>query len=86
MCRQIVDAAARSSPRLVEQVGRSGQPPRQIAALLQDRANNANTDLSAIGHWLLRMEAWRYAPHSHARQLGTLQREFRSLPWPQRIP
>ena len=61
-------------------------PPRQIAALLQDRANNANTDLSAIGQWLLRMEAWRYAPHSHAQQLGTLQREFRSLPWPQRIP
>lgn len=61
-------------------------PPRQIAALLEDRADNAGPDLSAIGHWLLRMEAWRYAPHSHARQLGTLQREFRSLPWPQRIP
>jgi len=61
-------------------------PPRQIAALLQDRANTDSPDLSAIGHWLLRMEAWRYAPHSHAQQLGTLQREFRSLPWPQRIP
>ena len=61
-------------------------PPRQIAALLQDRADTAGPDLSAIGQWLLRMEAWRYAPHSHAQQLGTLQREFRSLPWPQRIP
>jgi len=61
-------------------------PPRQIAALLENRADNAGPDLSAIGHWLLRMEAWRYAPHSHAQQLATLQREFRSLPWPQRIP
>ncbi|MDO8283528.1 MAG: DUF3488 and transglutaminase-like domain-containing protein [Rhodoferax sp.] len=61
-------------------------PPRQIATLLQDRTDNDGPDLSAIGHWLLRMEAWRYAPHSHAQQLATLQREFRSLPWPQRIP
>jgi transglutaminase-like putative cysteine protease len=61
-------------------------PPRQIAALLESRGDNDGPDLSAIGHWLLRMEAWRYAPHSHARQLGTLQREFRTLPWPQRIP
>ena len=61
-------------------------PPRQIATLLQDRTDADRSDLSAIGHWLLRMEAWRYAPHRHTQQLGTLQREFRSLPWPHRIP
>ncbi len=60
-------------------------PPRQVAALLQTHADKANADLSAIVQWLLRMEAWRYAHHPHVQQLGTLQREFRSLPWPQRI-
>ncbi len=63
-------------------------PPRHIAALLQSRSTgdtNANTDLVAIAQWLLRLEAWRYARHSHAQQLATLQREFRSLPWPQRL-
>lgn len=63
-------------------------PPRQIAALLQSPkagSTNANPDLAAIAEWLLRMEAWRYARHAHTPQLATLQREFRSLPWPQRI-
>ena len=60
-------------------------PPRQMAALLQTHAGAANADLSAIVQWLLHMEAWRYARHAHAQQLGTLQREFRSLRWPQRI-
>lgn len=60
-------------------------PPRQIAALLQARGADGNTDLAPIGQWLLRMEVWRYAPHAPAQQLGTLQREFRTLPWPQRI-
>ena len=59
--------------------------PRQVATLLQTHAGAANADLTAIVQWLLRMEAWRYARHTHAQQLGTLQREFRSLPWPQRI-
>jgi transglutaminase-like putative cysteine protease len=57
-------------------------PPRQMARLLQER----NTALQPICDWLLRMEAWRYAPHSQARQLATLQREFRQLPWPHRFP
>jgi transglutaminase-like putative cysteine protease len=60
-------------------------PPRQIAALLQARGSDGNTDVAAIGQWLLRMEVWRYAPHAPVQQLGTLQREFRSLPWPQRM-
>lgn len=63
-------------------------PPRQVAALLQAHAGAANADLATIVQWLLRLETWRYAHparHAHAQQLGTLQREFRSLPWPQRI-
>ena len=63
-------------------------PPRQVAAVLQTHAGSGNADVAAIVQWLLRMEAWRYARHAHsaqAQQLGTLQREFRSLPWPQRI-
>ncbi len=57
-------------------------PPRQMARQLQER----NSGLQPICDWLLRMEAWRYAPHSHAQQLATLQREFRQLPWPQKLP
>ena len=63
-------------------------PPRQMAALLQNPSAAHNPDLAAIAQWLLRLEAWRYAHHArHAQapQLATLQREFRSLPWPQRI-
>jgi hypothetical protein len=67
-------------------------PPRHIAALLQSHAAAdavITPELATIAQWLLRLEAWRYAPHArpaHAQQLATLQREFRSLPWPQRIP
>ena len=61
-------------------------PPRQMAALLQTYTGTGKPDdLATIVQWLLRMEAWRYARHAQAQQLGTLQREFRSLPWPQRI-
>jgi len=61
-------------------------PARQIATLLQARTVTGDVRMNAICQWLLRMEAWRYAPHPRPQQLGTLQREFRSLPWPQRIP
>jgi transglutaminase-like putative cysteine protease len=61
-------------------------PPRQIAALLQARGAGLAPDQERIHAWLLRMEAWRYAAHARPRHLGTLQREFRQLPWPQRIP
>ena len=63
-------------------------PPRQMAALLQTHAVAGQPELAAIVQWLLRMETWRYAHparHAHAQQLGTLRREFRSLPWPQRF-
>jgi transglutaminase-like putative cysteine protease len=57
-------------------------PPRQMAALLRQR----HSGLQPICDWLLRLEAWRYAPHAHTLQLATLQREFRHLPWPPKIP
>lgn len=63
-------------------------PPRGMAQQLRQRSAGATPQLQAIGDWLLRLEAWRYAPRTeaHAAQLATLQREFRQLPWPQRIP
>jgi hypothetical protein len=36
-----------------------------------------------VRDWLLRLEAQRYAPPGNRRaRLGTLQREFKQLPWP----
>jgi transglutaminase-like putative cysteine protease len=61
-------------------------PPRSMAGLLQQLAGTPADQRQAIGDWLLRLEAWRYAPHGDARaqRLATLQREFRQLPWPRR--
>jgi transglutaminase-like putative cysteine protease len=62
--------------------------PRQLAALVQ-AVSPAIAQRDAIAQWLLRLEAWRYAPDSTggsgahaARSLGTLQREFGQLLWP----
>jgi transglutaminase-like putative cysteine protease len=60
-------------------------PPRQMAEILQSHAGSAAHELAPIIAWLLRMEAGRYARQAQAIQLATLQREFRSLHWPQRI-
>ena len=57
-------------------------PPRQMAALLRQSLGADDARLAALCSWLLQMEAWRYAPDSASVQLGTLQREFRRLPWP----
>jgi transglutaminase-like putative cysteine protease len=57
-------------------------PPRHMAALLRARLGADDTTLPVLSAWLLQMEAWRYAPNSVPAQLGTLQREFRRLPWP----
>ena len=46
-----------------------------------------NPDARALAHWLLRLEALRYAPAAavghtaRRRQLATLQREFKHLRW-----
>ncbi len=60
-------------------------PPRHMAELLQAHDPTADPALQSISQWLLRMEAWRYAPTTSPGQLGTLQREFRRLVWPQRF-
>lgn len=57
--------------------------PRQLATQLQTHgADNAQT--AALAAWLLRLEAWRYAPQAPA-TLATLRRECRQLPWPTRL-
>jgi transglutaminase-like putative cysteine protease len=60
-------------------------PPRQMAASLQARPDAADPTIVALCQWLLRLEAWRYAPRAgraHTVALGTLQRELRQLRWP----
>jgi len=68
--------------------------PRQLAALVQTASHADAPQRTAITQWLLRLEAWRYAPANTggqgaahaARSLGTLQREFSQLPWPAKQP
>ncbi|APW43359.1 transglutaminaseTgpA domain-containing protein [Rhodoferax saidenbachensis] len=59
-------------------------PPRQMAALLQAQADTDNAGTAEVHRWLLQLEAWRYSAAPHA-TLGTLQREFRRLRWPERL-
>ncbi len=61
-------------------------PPRHMAALVTQHSAPQDTALGPLCDWLLRMESWRYAPGSATQQLATLRREFRHLPWPQRLP
>ena len=63
-----------------------GTPPRQLATALQQRASKGEQDqLPRIQDWLLRLEAWRYAPTvpgARRATLGTLRRQYRQLRWP----
>lgn len=60
-------------------------PPRSMATLLQHEAGLAASPITpALVDWLLRLEAWRYAPQAQRATLSTLQREFKQLPWPVR--
>lgn len=61
-------------------------PPRQLAALLQQQWPGDEPRTRQLSDWLLRLEAWRYAPQPAPATLGTLRREFRQLPWPPRRP
>jgi len=61
-----------------------GTPPRQMALLLQTRMAADPQSLAALRDWLLRLEAWRYSGKAPT-TLGTLQREFRQLRWPERL-
>ena len=58
--------------------------PRQLAELLQAHYHS-DPLLNQVCNWLLKLEAWRYAPPhpAKAQTLGTLQREYRQLSWPQ---
>jgi transglutaminase-like putative cysteine protease len=77
-------------------------PPRQMATALQALWDSAADPVQAPGgtdsaserqrihDWLLRLEAWRYAPATPASAksraaLGTLRREFRQLHWPHHL-
>jgi len=71
-------------------------PPRQMARLLNARALNqekpaapeAHPELTALCDWLLRLEAWRYSARDESKpsSLRPLQREFRRLHWPNKLP
>lgn len=58
--------------------------PRQLAALVCPDTAAGDPAAARLCDWLLRLEAWRYAPRPGTAHLGTLQREFRQLSWPQR--
>ncbi len=58
-------------------------PPRAMADLLRQRWGPDDARVQAIGRWLLRLEAMRYAPQGpDGASLAALRREFRQLPWP----
>jgi protein-glutamine gamma-glutamyltransferase len=53
-------------------------PPRKLANLVTARFG---PDARALAHWLLQLEALRYAP-AHPGSLAALRQQFRQLPWP----
>ncbi len=65
-------------------------PPRTLAEILARSASVPPAAQQAIGDWLLRLEAWRYARNtgtaaarrSHTAALGTLRRQYQQLRWP----
>jgi len=65
-------------------------PPRQLAALLKTHTGTSGAQHQTLSQWLLRLEAWRYAPpnpdSSKRSTLAALQREARHLPWPASRP
>ena len=60
-------------------------PPRQLAAAVQQQLN-PGAECAALQDWLIRLEAWRYAPAGQAVTLATLRHEFGRLPWPATPP
>jgi hypothetical protein len=64
-------------------------PPRHMAQQLRAQCGAEHPAAKAVGDWLLRLEAMRYAPRAagepdraQARRLATLERELKQLPWP----
>jgi transglutaminase-like putative cysteine protease len=60
-------------------------PPRQLAAAVQQQLS-PGAECTALQDWLIRLEAWRYAPAGQAVTLATLRHEFGRLPWPATPP
>ena len=59
--------------------------PRALAETLARQQGAADPQVQAIRHWLLRLEALRYAPGTSCREksgLAALRREFKQLHWP----
>lgn len=62
-----------------------GMTPRALAETLARQQGAADPQMQAIRHWLLRLEALRYAPGTSCREkssLAALRREFKQLHWP----
>jgi hypothetical protein len=58
-------------------------PPRRIAQQLWVQRGTDDGSIQAIGDWLLRLEALRYAAQGNQRtELATLRRELQQLNWP----
>jgi len=61
----------------------ANSPPRRMAQQLVTQRGAQEPSVQAIGDWLLRLEALRYAaPGSQRTHLATLQHEFKQLRWP----
>lgn len=62
-----------------------GSPPRALAGIVRQQWGPDDVRAKAIGNWLLRLEATRYAPAgAGGSALPVLRREFSQLPWPRR--
>jgi hypothetical protein len=62
---------------------RPSSPPRTIAGLVRQQWGADDPRTRAICHWLLQLEAMRYAPAGGGTAtLQALRREFSQLPWP----
>jgi transglutaminase-like putative cysteine protease len=62
-----------------------GSPPRALAGIVRQQWGPEDVRAKAIGNWLLRLEATRYAPAgAGGSALPVLRREFSQLPWPRR--
>lgn len=62
-----------------------GMTPRALAETLARQHGAADPQVQAMRHWLLRLEALRYAPGTSGREksgLAALRREFKQLHWP----
>jgi protein-glutamine gamma-glutamyltransferase len=83
--RLLQRASARLRSAGIEVVANA--PPRQLAAALQRHGpTTPDADSAALQDWLIRLEAWRYAPEGHTVTLATLRHEFGRLPWPAAAP